>query len=134
MPTTFIKGAAGPAFALTNQSITSNHATSPYAAYTVRRNGEIGKETTEGGSSLVEYWVDPRSSAVCDAFEVRVTMTSGTLSAGTSGSWLALTSDRDFSVSMATNGTKAATFTVEIRYASGAVVASATITLTANNT
>lgn len=52
-------------------------------------------------------------------YECRATLTSGTFTSGTAGSWLALTSTRTWSVTQSGSvGTKGAIFTLEIRNAS----------------
>lgn len=68
-------------------------------------------------------------------YECRATLNSGTLSAGTTGSWLALSSSREWNCVQSIVGTNAATITVEIRVsATGVVLDSATIDLTAERT
>ncbi len=65
-------------------------------------------------------------------FEVRATETSGTVSTGTVGSWLVLSTSREWTVARTTIGTKSVTLTIEIRKAStGVIVATATAQLDA---
>lgn len=68
-------------------------------------------------------------------YECRATLGSGTLSTGTAGSWLPLSSNRGWGVSRASLGSKSCSFLLEIGLA-GANVAldSASITLTAEVT
>jgi hypothetical protein len=69
------------------------------------------------------------------AYEVRATLDAGTLTSGTTGSWLGLGTTRSWNVTRASNivGSDSATLTVEIRAASsGTVLATATVTITAN--
>lgn len=77
-------------------------------------------------------WVTPTSRA--SAYEVRATLNSGSVD-GTSaatGTWLAMTADRRWTVTRTTIGTSTANLTLEIRRASdGTVMDSATISLTA---
>lgn len=76
------------------------------------------------------------SSTAGSGYEVKATLTSGALTTGTTGSWLALSSNRSWSVTDSSSGIASsadATFTLQIR-ATGTttVLDSATITLTAN--
>lgn len=65
-------------------------------------------------------------------YECRATLDFGTLTSGTTGSWLALSSSREWKVEQGAPGITSATITVEIRNASTLVVLdSATITLEA---
>lgn len=68
-------------------------------------------------------------------YECRVTVTSGTLSSGTSGSWLSLGSTQTWTRTRSGIGSNAVTFTVEIRDANTlTVLDTATVTLTATVT
>lgn len=88
-------------------------------------------EIRQAGNTLIGYWVVPRSAAGA-AYEARVTVNVGTLSTGTSGSWLALDTTRSWTVAQTVIGTKTANITLEIRKAStGVVLATATIDITA---
>lgn len=58
-----------------------------------------------GGGSSPSYsdvdaleWADPESASIGDDYHCRLVTSSGTLSTGTADSWLALTSDREFTV------------------------------------
>lgn len=77
-------------------------------------------------------WITPKAAAGVE-YECRVTVNTGTLSGGTSGSWLPLNVTRLWFVTQTIIGTKQANITLEIRQAAGgAVLASATFNLTAD--
>jgi hypothetical protein len=101
----------------------SGIASSETATYSINSNG-----TYTGGS-----WNS--STTAGSGYEVKATLTSGSLTTGTTDSWLALSSNRSWSVTDSTqnNAPKSASFTLQIR-ATGTttVLDSATITLTAN--
>ena len=79
--------------------------------------------------ATLETWL---TAGTASNYEVRATVTSGTLSSGTTGSWLNLGTAREWTVARATVGTKQAIFTVEIRNATTlAVVDAAQVTLEA---
>lgn len=82
------------------------------------------------GSPVSGEWLVAGSAS---AYEVRSTVTSGTLTTDPSaGSWVSLGTTRLWELTRASVGVSTATFTVEIRNAStGAVLDSATIDLTA---
>ena len=127
----------GPVFALSTRTVNHNTAapTTATAGYQLTNTGKVQRNGTGSGGSYVdvENWVNPTSLAGA-GYECKVTIALGTLSSGTSGSWLALSSTRTWEVS-ASSTTKSCTFTVEIRDAASLVVlASAVITLNAQST
>lgn len=76
-------------------------------------------------------WVSPTTYAGAN-YEARMTLTSGTWTTGTNGSWNALSSTQTWVVTQSVVGVKATTATIEIRLASsGTVLATATVDLTA---
>lgn len=78
----------------------------------VQRNGEIWID--EGsGYALDTDWTDQKSTGVGDDFEVFMDDTTGTWTSGTTDSWLALTSDREWT-SFST-GDKTVIFTLSVR-------------------
>jgi hypothetical protein len=97
------------------------------ATYTIKSDGTI--TTTAGGSAT---WNS--STTAGSGYEVKATVTSGSLTSGTTGSWLALSSNRSWSKtdSTAGGGDVSAIFRLDIR-ATGTttVLDSATITLDA---
>lgn len=89
----------------------------------------------QGNQAISGEWARPIDAGNGALYEARVTVTSGTLTNGTTGSWLALSSQRDWDVQRSTVGSKACTFTLEIRRVSDSVVvASASYTITATIT
>ena len=95
-----------------------------------------GKEREGAGNPIlyadINDWVVPNGSAA--NYEVRATLNSGTLRVGSSatGSWLALSSTRTWSVRRLAAGITNADLTIEIRPAGGgATLATANVTLEA---
>lgn len=86
---------------------------------TVSSVGNVATYTTD--------WIDPTSAAP-DDYEIRATLSSGTMTSGTFGSWLALTSNRTWSKTQFTVGSSSAQVLFEIRKGSGSVLDSGTIT------
>lgn len=85
--------------------------------------------TGSGGFDSVPWLVGGTNGS---AFEVRATVTSGSLSSGTTGSWLALSATRSWTVTRSSLGGKTCTFTLEVRDAATQTVQdTASITLTA---
>lgn len=101
------------------------------AALELQNDGDIIEATNNFGSSDVGDWITPKAAAGSN-YEVRVTVNSGALSTGTSGSWLSLGTTRSWSVTQSGAGSSSAEILVEIRRASGATLASKTITLSAS--
>ena len=80
--------------------------------------------------STIGDWVTPTGNA--NLYEVRATLNFGAVSSGTTGSWLALTSTRTWTVTRSVIGTANANLTIEVRRASDSVVVgSALVYLTA---
>lgn len=117
---------------LSNQSLTDTRPTgTAVSGYRLNTSG-IAEELRGTSYSTLETWLTAGSAS---GYEARVTILSGTLSSGTSGSWLALSSSREWSVSQASLGQNICEFTVEIRNATTLVVAaSATVQITADHT
>jgi autotransporter-associated beta strand protein len=100
-----------------------------YAGFALYSTGSIG--VVEGSAlsyANVGTW---RLSGASSDYEARVTVNSGSLTSGTTGSWLALSASREWYLARTTSGTSTATITVEIRRVSDSVVvASKSVTLT----
>lgn len=100
-----------------------------FASFELQSDGDV--VLNEGlGDGDVGDWVNPKSAAP-GSYEVRATLVSGTLASGTTGSWLALTTSRSWSVFQSGPGSAAATLTVEIRI-DGVVQDTTTVTLSAD--
>jgi hypothetical protein len=124
----------GDRISLSGVSVYSAGAGTQTATYTLESDGDVVTATTGGGSVDAGDWIVPKASAPSD-YEVRATLVSGTLSTGTTGSWLALSSNRSWTLQRVTVGAATqVTLTIEIRKGSGAVLASATVTLDAERT
>lgn len=111
---------------ISDETVTDDD-TSPASAsafYELQSDGNL-LTTTGSGSWLI-------GSTSGFLYECRATLTSGTLSSGTAGSWLALSSTRRWTVSRASLGSKNCTFTLEIGLAgANTALDTASITLSA---
>jgi hypothetical protein len=116
-------GGGGGSVSITDQSPAGN----PTALYKLSSDGNVYDQS----NALLEGWL---FSGVAGDFQVRATLTSGTLTSGTTGSWLALSTSRSWSCTAPLGGSKNATLTIEIRDASSlTVLDSATVTLSADH-
>lgn len=98
------------------------------AGYRLNTSG-IAEKLVRITYTTLETWLAFGSAS---NYECRATLDSGALTSGTTGSWLALSSSREWKVERGAAGNSSATITVEIRNASTLVVIdSATITLEA---
>ena len=95
------------------------------ASVQFQSDGDIVAPSGTPSASLGD-WVDPKSSAPGD-YEIQATVTSGTLSSGTTNTWQALTSSRTWSIT--SSGSKLTQVFFEIRDSSGTVLDDGTITL-----
>jgi hypothetical protein len=116
---------------LSNVAISSVGGGSQTATYTLESDGDIVRVTTPLGSADIGDWISPKASAPSN-YEVLATLNSGTLTSGTTGSWLALTSNRSWTLTRAIVGAAdTVNLTIQIRKGSGSTLASATVTLDA---
>jgi hypothetical protein len=125
---------AGDAVSLVTPFGSSSFVLSPGVAtarYQLRATGHLFANT--GGGNLLGDkgdWVLPNLSA--PKYECFATLNSGVLSSGSTGVWLALTADANWTVSMNAVGIGTAQITVQIRLAgTTTVLATAVVTLTA---
>ena len=102
-------------------------------SYQIASNGKVYK-TIGATTTEIEQWCTPTSAA--GDYEVFATLNSSTgsgLASGTTGAWLALTSNRTWTVTESTSGNSStAELGMQIRkIGTGTVLATATITLEA---
>lgn len=96
----------------------------------LENDGDIWRRLVTGGDTDLGDWVTPKSAAGAN-YEARMTVNSGSVNFGTTGSWLSLGTTRSWgSASTAPLTSLTANVTLEIRLASsGSVLASSTFTL-----
>lgn len=100
------------------------------AGYRLNTSG-AAQALNNGVATTLETW---RLSGVTADYEARATAVSGSVSGGTVGSWIALTTSPEWTVTRTVSGTyKEATITVEIRLSASpfTVLDSAQITISA---
>lgn len=104
--------------------------TNASASYSLTALGVANETTVTGGTVQIgNNWLTGSTNG--SAYEVFATLTSGTLSTGTTGSWLSLSTNRTWSRA-STGGLQSATLTIQIRdVATLTVQATATISLSA---
>jgi hypothetical protein len=120
-----------PTISISNQSVTKSGRASQTASYSVNNDGSVTKNAV---GTFIENWISTPAQA--DNYDVMATKSSGTTPSGTLGSWLALSSDRSWSLTNnAQDGsTISCVLTVQIRLrSSGAVKDTATITISATS-
>jgi hypothetical protein len=129
---------------LSNQTINANGAT-PTNVTAGYRLGTDGKEyraqTQTAGGAYQQIagieWLDPHDATEADGYECFATLVSGAITSGTTGSWLPLSSNRDWEVTRTNDalGTDSAQITIQIRRVGTTVVLdSGVITLNAEVT
>ncbi len=126
-----LAGLGRPRVSLADGTTTSSGLANQTATYTLEADGDIITATTGGGSVDAGDWIAPKGAAGGN-YEVMATVVSGSVSSGTTGSWLALSSDRTWTRSRATSGSDTVVLTIEIRRTgTTTVLASCTRTLVA---
>lgn len=123
----------GDSISLNNQNLLSSviDPIDATAVYRLTNGGEI-EGTNSGGNLVTDIgdWIAPKTNMAL--YSARVTMLSGSLSSGTTGSFLNLGTTRTWTRAQTIVGTSTCQFTIEIqRDSDSAIVASATIDLTA---
>lgn len=128
-----LRGVGGVVVTITDQTISDIRTSgTASASYMLTSGGAALRITSTGGTSEIgaAEWIVPRAAAG-SAYEARATLLSGSLSSGTTGSWLALSTNRTWTRD-STSGVLTAQLLIEIRLASsGTVLDTATITLEA---
>lgn len=115
---------------LHNQTITKSTRSAATASYVIGNDRTVKDNT----GAILESWL--AVAGTVSNYQVRVTLTSGSLNAGTAGSWLPCSSTQTWSLinDNGDNSTQTVVFLVEIGLiSSGVVQASATIELDATS-
>lgn len=114
-------GTTAESVSISNVSIFASRVASgtAIARYTLQSSGDI-QRTNNTTNTDIGDWVTPKSAA--SNYECRATLVSGTLTSGTTGTWLALTSNRSWSCEQSLTGTEAATVSIELRKVGTATV------------
>lgn len=121
------RGSSGPIVSISNGSVDAS-ATSPSSATAYYELQSDGDTVTSDGA--IADWLI--GSVTGSDYECRATLVSGTLSTGTTGSWLALSSPRSWTVTRSSLGSKTCTFDVEVGLVgTSTALDTARITLTA---
>lgn len=102
----------------------ADYPSSASCSYSLLNDGS----SDEGGTS--NRWLVGSTNGA--AYDARVTVTSGSLSSGTTGGWVNLGTTRNWNVSRSSLGEKSCTFTVEIALAGTTTpIDTATVSITA---
>ena len=120
---------------ISNVTIASIDATPavPSSAYRLSSTGSIDSIISPGGTTSLGNWVVPTTSA--SKYEAMATVTSGTLSSGTTGLFISCAANPTWTKNTSARGTFTAVITVDIRLiGTTTVLTSASITLTATQT
>jgi hypothetical protein len=108
-------GTSNVVIAITNQTIFAGvfSPDTAEAGYRLNSNGKVYRNQN-GSLTEIETWCTPTSEA--SNYEARVTLISGTTPSGTVGSWVALSSTRDWTIQETVPGdTDTSSIKVEIR-------------------
>jgi hypothetical protein len=122
-------GGGGNVVALADQAVSDINSSIAEAFYSLESTGRVITFTTIDGINPVGDWISPTSAAP-GSYEVRADVVVGTVSGSTTGSWLALSSSRQWNVQRLTSGFASATLTISIRLA-GVTLATCTVSLEA---
>ena len=110
-------GAGGGGFAVNIASASVVHnVTTPSAKAGIKLGTDGTLYLVQGVTEtpVSNQWLDPNDATEADNYEVIVVTTFGSLSSGTTGSYLALTSDREWFIQRASFGSSFCTINVKI--------------------
>lgn len=122
-------GGGGAVVALADQDIGAFDSGAAAATYALNSNSSIVATTSVVGPLTIGNWVSP-SSAAPGSYECRADISFGSVSGSATGSWLALTSNRSWSVVRLSPGSSSAELVISIRL-SGVTLATCTVYLSA---
>lgn len=113
---TFVGKSNGPVISLTGRSCVSSTTspTNPSAFIQLFTDGTSNGSDGGGGVATYANWATPTTTGIGSSYYVLATLNSGTLNSGTIGSWLALSTIRNWGNSRTTNGTTTANITLQI--------------------
>ena len=120
-------GSGSTIVALANTSVDDANSGSAEASYSLTTAGDVFGTTTLNGAIDIGDWISPNSAAP-GSYEARADVVFGSVTGSATGSWLALTTTRTWTLARSTAGASAARLTVSIRLG-GTTLTSATIDL-----
>lgn len=122
----------GVTIAISDRTISASHSLGATAGYKLDSAG-LALENINGTSTSFESWCSHAS--VTGNYEVLATLSSGTSPSGSAvGSWLSLSSTREWYLTNATTTAKTCTLSIQIRGPGGVTLDTATISLSAVRT
>lgn len=121
-------GGASTIVVLSDASVSDNNSGSASASYTLTSTGDVFSTDSINGALDIGDWISPKSGAP-GSYEVRADVVFGTVTGSATGSWLALTTSRTWTLEAFSPGFDAARLTVSIRLG-GTTLTTATIDLT----
>ena len=122
-------GSGSTVVVLADASVDDTNSGSAEASYSLTTTGNVFATTTLNGAINIGDWISPTSAAP-GSYEARADVVFGSVTGSATGSWLALTTTRTWTLARATPGGSAARLTVSIRLSS-TTLTSATVDLTA---
>jgi hypothetical protein len=122
-------GSGSTIVALADAYVSDYNSGSAEASYSLTSGGDVFGTTTLNGAIDIGDWISPKSAAP-GSYEVQADVIYGSVTGSATGSWLALTSTRTWTLSLVGSGSEAAALTVSIRLG-GTVITTATIDLEA---
>ena len=120
-------GSGSTVVALADNSVVDFNSGSAEASYRLTSGGDVIAITTLIGDIDRGDWVSPKSAAP-GSYEAKADVIYGSVTGSATGSWLALTSDRTWTLSLVGAGSEAAGLTISIRLGA-TVLATCTVDL-----
>ena len=103
-----------------NTIYASNTAATAVAGYRINPSTGYADQNLNGSYSQIEQWSFPVGDAIY--YEVKATVLSGSVSSGTTGSWLATTASREWQKTRSAVGSDTVQLQFEIREAGGSTI------------
>ena len=121
-------GSGSTIVVLANAAVDDTNSGSAEASYSLTNAGDVFGTTTLNGAVDIGDWISPKSAAP-GSYEARADVVFGSVTGAATGSWLALTTTRTWTLSSSSPGFASARLTVSIRLG-GTTLTTATVDLT----
>lgn len=105
---------SGPIIGATFNAMTTAASGTAYIALRFKSDGTFQVAHSSGAWVLAGQWAGAVVAGIGSSWWIKVDVTGSALDSGTTGTWLALSSDRDYVLSQTGTGTKGTTLTVYI--------------------
>lgn len=121
-------GGSGGGVALPSAAVIDTNGGSASSSYRVASTGQVFGITSAFGVNSLGNWISPTSSAP-GLYEIKAEVLLGSVTGSATGSWLAMTSTRTWTIALTGPGYGDAQLEISIRLGAGPVLTTASVNL-----